>query len=267
MASWRALAMAMMVPCGAMAAPLDEVPPPGFPACPSGEDAPDVVALLRRTEQVLEGRSSIATLSMEIVTPKWKRKLKLKVWSKGRDFALVRVLEGGPREVGLMTLRREEQLWNYLPQAGRVMKLPSGMMGDSWLGSDFTNDDLVNGSSIADDFEARIAGTLQHEGGPAWRVVLTPKASAAVVWGRVEMVIDRQSCVPRLQRFYDEEGALARSLAFGEVRKIGWRRLPMLLTVTPADAGRSTSLRYEELAFDVDVPSDTFSLNRLQRGR
>jgi hypothetical protein len=106
--------------------------PADLPPCPSAEETPDVFKLVQRTERVMEGRSSVAVVAMTIKTAAYERTVKLKMWSKGRDFALIRVLEGGPRETGMMTLKREKQLWNYLPQAGRVMKLPSGMMGDSW---------------------------------------------------------------------------------------------------------------------------------------
>ena len=243
--------------------------PPGapkdLPPCPSDADNPDVVALMQRTERVLEGQSSIAVMEMAIQTPAWKRALKMKVWTRGRDFALVRVLAGGPRETGMMTLKREKQLWNYLPQAGRVMKLPSGMMGDSWMGSDFTNDDLVRGSSLARDFTSTVEKTLEHQGRKAWFVRLDPKPGARVVWGKVELILDRQACVPLEQRFYDEEGVLARKMAFSDLKQVGWRTFPTRMTVTPSEAGRQTSMTYESIEFDVDVPDDTFSLKRLQR--
>ncbi len=242
-------------------------PPPDLPRCPSGDDNPDVVALMKRTEALLEGRSSIAVMTMGIKTPSYERNVKMKLWSKGRDYTLVRVLEGGPRETGMMTLKREKQLWNYLPQAGRVMKLPSGMMGDSWMGSDFTNDDLVRGSSIANDFTSSVDKTIEHEGRKAWFITLKPKPDAKVVWGKVELVLDRQSCVPLEQRFYDEEGALARRMAFSDLKQIGWRTFPMKLTMFPAEKGRQTSISYESMELDVDVPDDTFSLRRLQQGR
>src|SRR5678809_298842 len=117
----------------------------------------------------IRDRSSIATMSMQIKTPSWSRKLKLQVWSSGKEYALVRVLEGGPREKGMMTLKRDNQLWNYLPEAGRVMKLPSGMLGDSWMGSDFTNDDLVRGTSLVKDFDAKVTGTTVQDRRAAWR--------------------------------------------------------------------------------------------------
>lgn len=235
--------------------------------CPADADAPDVAALMKRTERLLEGNSSVAVMTMTIATPQWERSLKMKVWSKGRDFALVRILQGGPRETGMMTLKREKQLWNYLPQAGRVMKLPSGMMGDSWMGSDFTNDDLVRGNSLANDFTSKVERSVEHEGRAAWFITLTPKPSASVVWGRVELLIDKKTCVPLNQRFFDEEGTLARTIAFSDLKPVGWRTYPMKLAVQPSEKGRRTTMTYESIEFDVDIPEDTFSLRKLQQGK
>lgn len=244
-----------------------DAPPADLPVCPSAEELPDVVKLIQRTERVLEGRSSVAVMTMAMKTPAYERAVKMKIWTKGRDFALIRVLEGGPRETGMMTLKREKQLWNYLPQAGRVMKLPSGMMGDSWMGSDFTNDDLVKGSSITTDFTSKVDKTFEHEGRKAWFVTLIPKAEAKVVWGKVEMILDRETCLPLEQRFYDEDNLLARRMTYGEIKKVGWRNFPMKLTIFPAEKGRQTSLSYESVELDVEVPDDTFSLRRLQQGK
>lgn len=258
-----ALALAVVTPVRAAETP----PPADLPACPTATDRPDTRALVRRIERTLEGRSLVGTMTMTIKTRSWTRKLRMKVWSRGRDRALVRILEGGPRETGMMTLKRDKQLWNYLPQAGRVMKLPSGMLGDSWMGSDFTNDDLVRGSSIVDDFDATVAGTARHEGRDVWRVTLTPRPRAVVVWGRIDMLVDRATCLPLLERFHDEEGELARTMTFGDIRKVGWRQFPARVAIRPAEAGRETVVQYDEVAFDTDVPEDTFSLHRLQRGR
>lgn len=243
-----------------------DAPPKDLPPCPSDQDAPDVAALVKRTEQVLEGRSSISVLQMTIKTKAWERTLKMKVWSKGRDFALVRILSGGPRETGMMTLKREKQLWNYLPQAGRVMKLPSGMLGDSWMGSDFTNDDLVKGNSMADDYTSKVEKTIEVDGRPAWFVTMVPKQGSTVVWGKVEMLLDRKTCVPLEQRFFDEEGALARKMTFSDIKQVGWRTFPAKLSVVPSEAGRQTSMLYESIEFDIDIPDETFSLRKLQAG-
>jgi len=239
----------------------------GVPACPSGSDKPDVPQLIKRVDQLLSGRSSVGVMTMSIKTPSWSRSLKMKIWSQGKDYALVRVLEGGPRETGMMTLKREKQLWNWLPQAGRVMKLPSGMLGDSWMGSDFTNDDLVRGNNLTDDFDASVTGIDKADGRDAWHVVLTPKPSAVVVWGRIDLQIDRASCLPIVEHFFDEDGKLARQMVFADFRQIGWRQFPGRMTAIPAEKGRETSIVYSEIQFDVDVPADTFSLQRLRQGR
>ena len=242
-------------------------PPPDLPPCPSAEQEPDIAALIRRVEYSQEGLSSIATIRMNIQTETWSRSLRMRIWSKGRDYALIRILEGGPREIGMMTLKREKQLWNYLPQAERVMRLPSGMMGDSWMGSDFTNDDLVGGTSMVDDFTYELVGTLTHDDREAWHIRLTPKASATMVWERIEIVVDRETCVPLVQRFYDDDGEVARTMTFSDIRTIGWRHFPGRISVKPEDTERETVIVYESIEFDVDIPDATFSLHRLQQGR
>ncbi len=244
-----------------------DAPPANLPACPTKEDKPAVAPMLQRVERTLEGNSSISTMTMTIKTKSWTRTLKMKSWTKGRDLALIRILEGGPRETGMMTLKRQKQLWNYLPQAGRVMKLPSGMLGDSWMGSDFTNDDLVRGSSIVNDFDSQVTGTAQQDGRDVWRVVLQPKPTAVVVWGKIEMLVDRASCVPLQQRFYDENGKIARTMSFGDIRTIGWRQFPGRMSIKPADSERETIITYDNMEFDANIADDTFSLNRLQEGR
>ncbi|MGI5864714.1 MAG: outer membrane lipoprotein-sorting protein [Myxococcales bacterium] len=244
-----------------------EAPPANVPPCPSGEEKPDVAALIRRTERLLEGSSSVGSFSMTIKTKDWTRNLKLKAWAKGRDYTLIRVLEGGPRETGMMTLKREKQLWNYLPQAGRVMKLPAGMLGDSWMGSDFTNDDLVRGSSLVDDYEAKLLGVEKAGEREVWKIGLTPKPDSPVVWGKVEILVDRTSCLPVKQVFFDEEDKEARRLEYGDFRQVGWRQFPARMTFIPADENRQTSILYEQIEFDVDIPDDTFGLHRLRQGR
>lgn len=246
----------------------DPAPPVDVPPCPSGSDNPDIAALVARTEKLLNGTSSETTFTMTIKTRDWTRSLKLKSWTRGKDYALIRVLEGGPRETGMMTLKREKQLWNYLPQAGRVMKLPSGMMGDSWMGSDFTNDDLVKGSSLADDYTSKVL-TIEPQptGGDAWKIELTPKPESAVVWSRVQMLVDRKTCLPIRQTFFDDDGKVARQMEFANFKQVGWRSFPTKMTIIPSEPGRQTSISYEEMKFDLEIPEDTFALHRLQQGR
>ncbi|HEY4223054.1 MAG TPA: outer membrane lipoprotein-sorting protein [Myxococcota bacterium] len=255
-----AVALASML---AQASPSTVAPPP---ACPTAQDSPDVGQLVARTEAMMKGGTSKSTMEMTIKTPSFTRKLKLKTMTKGDDYALVRIVEGGPRETGMMTLKREKQLWNYLPQAGRVMKLPSGMLGDSWMGSDFTNDDLVQGTSLSKDFTAT-ASPIDVDGKKAWHVVLTPTKTAVVVWGKIELDVDRATCTPISERFFDEDNKLARKMTFSNFKQVGWRTMAMTMTVAPGTPGRETTVQYDDIAFDVDVPDDTFTVHRLEQGR
>jgi outer membrane lipoprotein-sorting protein len=148
-----------------------------------------------------------------------------------------------------------------------VMKLPSGMLGDSWMGSDFTNDDLVKGSSLSKDFDAKVNGVVDVDGKKAWSITLVPTKSATVVWGKIEMQVDRASCLPVDEKFYDENNKLARTMTFSDFKKIGWRDFPGKMTVKPGDGGRETTVQYDDVTFDGDIPDDTFSVHRLEQGR
>jgi outer membrane lipoprotein-sorting protein len=141
------------------------------------------------------------------------------------------------------------------------------MLGDSWLGSDFTNDDLVKGSSLTDDFDSTLTGAAKEDGQDVWRLALRPKAKAVVVWGRIDISVARRTCQPTSEEFFDEDGKSVRKMTFADFRQVGWRMFPTTMTVKPAEAGRETSIHYDEIKFDVDIPDDTFSLLRLRQGR
>lgn len=147
------------------------------------------------------------------------------------------------------------------------MKLPSGMLGEGWMGSDFTNDDLVRGSSLVEDYEAKVLGVEKSGEHEVWKIALTPRPDSPVVWGRVEMLIDRKSCLPIKQLFFDEEGEEARRLEYGDFRQVGWRQFPARMTFIPADEERQTSIVYDQIEFDLDIPEETFGLHRLRKGR
>ena len=263
----RLLFIACLFVVGASAVRAAPTAPQDVPPCPSNVDKPEVATLMERTQALLQARTTRGTIVMTIQTPAWTRTLKMQTWAKGDDYALIRVIDGGPRETGMMTLKREKQLWNYLPRAARVMKLPSGMLGDSWMGSDFTNDDLVRGSSLTKDFDSLVTGTVDQGGKKAWQLQLVPKKSAVVVWGKVEILLDRQTCLPLEQRFFDEDNKLVRRMEFSDFKKVGWREFPTRMTIHPAEPGKKTSIFYEDVAFDLDVSDDTFSVHRLQQGR
>jgi outer membrane lipoprotein-sorting protein len=228
----------------------------------------DPVAIIDRVDRLLRGDSSHGVMSMEVVTENWDRSMTMEVWSLGTDYSLVRV-ESPRREAGTATLKAEDDIWNYLPKVDRSIKIPASMMGGSWMGSHFTNDDLVKDSRLVDDYDVEIAFEGDDPDGVAvWEFVLTPKPEAPVVWGRIEYRIRQRDYMPLWTKFYDEDGELARTMEHSAFTEMGGRLVPAVMNMFPADKpGERTTMRYEDIEFDVDIERSFFSLRNLQGGR
>ena len=225
---------------------------------------PDVEALLARLDELYRSTSSIARMEILVTTPRSTRSMRLKAWTRGEDEALI-VIEAPPREEGTATLRVGPNLWNYLPRIARTIRVPPSMMLGSWMGTDFTNDDLVKESSLRKDFEGRIE--RRSEAPQGWWLRLDVKSGIVGRWARIDLLVADDG-LPVEERHYDRKGRLARVLAFDEVKLLGGRRLPAHMTLTPTDVpGQRTEMRYLEAQFDVAIPEDTFSLSRLERSR
>lgn len=240
----------------------------GMAGVPRGASAADdvaaeVEALLKRSDDLFRGVSSHAVMEMQVKTERYTRAMKMETWAKGTENTLVRILEPA-KDAGVATLKVGDNLWNYLPKVDRTMKVPAGMMSGAWMGSHFTNDDLVQESRLSDDFTFEVAE--RPSGGQGrWVVQLVPKPDAPVVWGRVEHEIGADD-LPVATRYYDEKGALVRTMTFEEVGDLGGRRIPRVMRLTPADKPEeSTVVRYVSLDLDANVADSMFSLQALKR--
>jgi outer membrane lipoprotein-sorting protein len=160
----------------------------------------------------------------------------------------------------------EHDIWNYLPKVDRTIKVPVSMMAGSWMGSHFTNDDLVKESQIVEDYDIAIAFDGEREGVAVWEFRLTPKAEAAVVWGHVEFQVRQRDTMPMWARYYDEDGGLARTMRYTEFTRLGGRTVPLVMEMVPEDKpGERTTVRYQELDFDIEIDRSFFSLQNLKR--
>jgi outer membrane lipoprotein-sorting protein len=221
--------------------------------------------ILDRIDDLYRGKSSRGEMTMIITTRHWKRTLTVRFWSRGKNMSLIRIL-APLREKGTATLRVGKDLWNYLPKVRRVIKLSSSMMSASWMGSHFTNDDLVRESRMADDYTYRVSFRGERAGRRVIELVLIPKPDAAVVWGKVTVEVAAGTYMPLKILYYDEDKKLARTMAFSRIKLLGGRRLPSVMTVVPADnPGESTVVRYDRIEFNVGLRDDVFSLRNLQR--
>jgi outer membrane lipoprotein-sorting protein len=220
--------------------------------------------IVDQVDRLLRGASSEGRLTMQITTRQWTRSLDLRVWSLGTDDALVRVL-APQREAGTATLKAGTDVWNYLPRVDRTIKIPPSLMMGSWMGSHFTNDDLVKESRLALDYDITISFDGERDGVAVWELSLVPKPDAAVVWGRVVMQVRKQDLMPLWARYYDDTNHLARTMTYGDLQLMGGRMIPARLTMSPADKpDESTVIVYQDLRFDVGLTPAFFSLRALR---
>ncbi len=233
----------------------------------SAQAQPDPLEIINRVQDMYRGESSHGTATMEVVTEHWSREMTIESWSLGEDHSLIRILAPA-KEAGTATLMADDDIWNYLPKVDRTIKLPAAMMGGSWMGSHFTNDDLIQESRLVDDYDIELTFDGERDSARVWEITLTPKFDAAVVWGRIEYTVRQADTLPASVLYYDEDGELARSMQFSEYENIGGRMMPRLMNMRPADKpDERTTMRYGEMAFDVDIDESFFSLRRLQSRR
>ena len=218
---------------------------------------PTIEELLDRTDDVARGASSSAVVSMHVKTANYERTMKMEAWSQGTDKTLIKVLEPA-KDAGIATLKVDDNIWNYLPKVDRTMKVPAGMMSGSWMGSHFTNDDLVKESRLSEDFTYTLTG--RPESGGFWVVECVPKPDAPVVWGKIVVKLTPDE-MPSEVAFFDEKGALARTMTYADVKDFEGRKVPATMTLLPADKpGEFTRMTYESLDFDPVIPESTFTL-------
>lgn len=226
-----------------------------------GQTAREIVD---RVDRLLRGRSSSGTVRMEIVTQNWERSMRMRIWSLGTEYSLIRILSPR-RDEGTATLKSGNQIWNYLPRVDRTIRIPPSLMGGAWMGSHFTNDDLVKESRIIDDYDIEITFDGRRNGALVWEFTLTPKPEAAVVWGAIVEEVRQEDLMPVWVHYYDDDGEVARTATFGNYRMMDSRLVPAEMVMVPADKpAESTTIIYEDLAFDIDLSEEFFSLRNLR---
>jgi len=232
------------------------------PSRASDQTFKDAAALIDHLEQLYQGGSSEANIVMEIRTPDYARRLVLHGMTQGDDFAYFQILEP-KKDRGIASLMRDQEMWNFLPKINRVVKVPPSMMMNSWMGSDFSNDDLVKQSTLTDLYDLAMTDSETQ-----YFVSLTPREDTVTVWGRIDYVIEKSPLIPRTQTYFDERGEAVRRLEFSEVKQFGARALPSKMTMTPLKKeGHQTIITYDSLALDVTVPDEVFTLQYLKRRR
>jgi outer membrane lipoprotein-sorting protein len=225
----------------------------------------DLDAVVKYFEDLYRSEQSISTVELTVTKPRRTKTFRMKVWTQGEEKALIVILSPA-REKGTATLKVEKNLWNYLPRIKRTIRIPPSMMLASWMGSDFTNDDLVRESSYSKDYSYEVVGRSDDPAG--WLIKFVAKPDVVGLWKRLELVVSKDGRIPVVARYYDRKDRLARTIYWEDVKEFGRRRIPSRLTLIPEDKeGHKTEMLYLDINFDVEVPDSTFSLSALEQQR
>ena len=233
----------------------------GLIALPAlAETAPDATQIIDEMEALYRGESSRAEITMTVQTPNFQREMKMASAAMGTEQSFIRIL-APKKDRGISTLKVDSEMWNYFPKINKVIKVPPSMMMGSWMGSDFTNDDLVKETTLTDEYNLSLDTTEDR-----YTITLIPKQQTVTVWGKIEYVVDRDRMVPLQQNFYDDRDELIRKLVFSEVRQFGNHALPSRLEMIPLNKeGHKTTIVYDELTFNPeDVDPSVFTLRNLK---
>lgn len=223
--------------------------------------------IIKRVDEKMRGTSNKSEMKMTIVRPDWQREVTMKGWSLGTEYSLI-LITGPARDKGQAFLKRDNEMWNWQPTIDRVVKLPPSMMLQSWMGSDFTNDDLVKESSIVNDYTHELSTDSTINGSDVYKIELIPKPDAPVVWGKIVCYIEKKEYNQLLVKYYDEDDYLVNTMVLSEIENMGGRILPTKLEMIPADNPRQkTVIKYMNQEFNIGLKEDFFSMQNMKRIR
>jgi outer membrane lipoprotein-sorting protein len=229
-----------------------------------GQSAEEII---RQMEDVMRGESSYAEMTMTIDRPRYTREISMKAWALGEDFSLI-LITSPARDEGTTYLKRQNEIWNYVPNIDRTIKMPPSMMSQSWMGSDFTNDDLVRESSTLDDYDHSILREETLDGRDTWVLELIPKPDAAIVWGKVLIWVDKEHYILLKEENYDQNEQVENTIYFSEITEIDNRVFPTKMLLQPADnPDQKTIMKYQTLEFDIDINESFFTQQNMRRVR
>ncbi|MBF0299556.1 MAG: outer membrane lipoprotein-sorting protein [Oligoflexia bacterium] len=229
------------------------------------EKKPDVKKILDSVDRLYRSNHSFATMEMRIETPDWKRTLEMNVWALGLEKTFIRILSP-QKDKGIATLRIKNEMWNFFPKIDKSMKVPPSMMMGSWMGSDFTNDDLVKESTFIKDYDSKLIDyQFKNKDNNYYYIELRPKEKTATVWEKIIVVIKKDNFNPLRQEYYDDKDVKVREIIFKDVKTFGNKTIPSVMELTPLNKiGHKTIIEYKDLKFD-KVDESIFSHVNLQK--
>lgn len=224
--------------------------------------------IVRKADEKFNGeKSSITVMSMTIIRPAWQRTVEFKSWTMGRKNSLT-LITAPAKDQGQTFLKRSQEMWSWNPSINRLIKLPPSMMSQGWMGSDYTNDDILKESSVVNDYTHEIIGEEIMDGRLCYKIKMITKKDAAVVWGHQIRWIDKKDLLILKAELYDEDGYLVRTESGSEIKEMDGRIIPAKLELIPADEkGNKTVVEIKSIKFNVTVEDSFFSQQNMKRVR
>lgn len=220
--------------------------------------------IVEKSDQSMRGESSYSELTMRIIRPNWTRSMSMKSWTKDKSLSLV-LVTAPAKDKGSATLKRDREMWNWIPNIERVIKIAPSMLGQSWMGSDFTNDDLINQSSIVVDYSHQLVREDTFDGVKVWVIDAIAKPDAPVVWSKVRLWVSQANFLQRKAEFYDEFDEKVSTMQSFDVRQLGGRMVATRMEMAPADKpGQKTEMITHAALFDFAIEDSFFSQNQMK---
>lgn len=230
--------------------------------------AQDATEIVRKADDKMKGeKTSMSHMTMKIVRPSWDRTISFKSWTKGTEYSLA-LITAPAKEKGQAFLKRGNEMWNWNPTINRMIKLPPSMLSQGWMGSDFTNDDLLNESSIVVDYNHNIESEEKISERTCYKIKLSPKDNAAVVWGKIIMWISKEAYLQLKSEYYDEDGYLIKTETGTKIKEMDGRQIPTHFVLNPEEKeGHKTIVILDEIQFNKPIPDNFFSKQNMKRVR
>lgn len=226
--------------------------------------AQDAREIVKRADEKMRGTTMQAEMIIRTVRPSWTREIALKVWIKSTHYSMI-LIQSPQKDEGITFLKRQKEVWNWMPVLERTIKLPPSMMSQSWMGTDFTNDDLVKESSILEDYDHSILGDTTIGDRSCYRIQMLPKPEAAVVWGKLIICIDKKDFLELNTLFYDEEGELINIMNSYDIKLMDNRVIPTRFEMIPMDKkNQKTVMIYKQIFYNRPIDNSFFSIEKMK---
>jgi len=220
--------------------------------------------IVKKADERMRGTTSQVELTIKIIRPTWTRSIDVKSWMKGNDYSMI-LIQSPAKDKGITFLKRKKEVWNWMPVLERTIKLPPSMMNQSWMGTDFTNDDLVKESSIINDYQHSIIGDTTIDARDCYIIQMIPLPEAAVVWGKLVICIDKKDFLELHSRFYDEDGQLINIMNGFDIKVMDGRLIPTRFEMIPVDKkNQKTEMIYRSIQYNRPIDDNFFTPDRMK---